>query len=183
MSVQSFDVLHPKASGFSKSQIAKIAGEISKKLNFIAGESSIRDVLEKKGFKIKTRSFMDWAEKHDSIHVKFEDGEENPDIRVYLSETSSQFRENFTLAHELGHFVLHYIIPGHQNNRSEFMATRNGEPELVEFEANRFSAEFLMPRDTFTQKADTFNQSESKLSAYFKVSQEAVRVRIQDLNI
>ena len=90
--------------------------------------------------------------------------------------TSSPLRDNFTIAHELGHLFLHKTEESKEFHRS-------GEPKTEEVEANIFAAEFLMPEDEFKNKAKEFNNSERMLASYFGVSPAAALVRMAVLNI
>ncbi len=88
-------------------------------------------------------------------------------------------RQRFTMAHELGHFVLH------QKNGREFidkvLYRNNLDSNLEEVEANAFAAELLMPEDDFRHYlSDKSNQIED-ISTYFNVSALAVRIRAKNL--
>ncbi|MDF2437776.1 MAG: hypothetical protein K0Q95_2152 [Bacteroidota bacterium] len=106
------------------------------------------------------------------------DGELLPDEDylpvIYLNKNLSGDRQRFTLAHELGHLIMHYakdFIPSMTDNFEE--------------EANRFASEFLMPENdikasfyggvSFPQLAD--------LKRYWKVSMAALIRRGKDLGM
>ncbi|MGV8838812.1 MAG: ImmA/IrrE family metallo-endopeptidase [Bauldia sp.] len=72
---------------------------------------------------------------------------------IYNNRIASKGRINFTLAHELGHFLLHRLA--HPNG------IRCGEKDVanwdspfgqIEHQANVFAANFLMPRDDFRRQ-------------------------------
>ena len=90
--------------------------------------------------------------------------------------TSSPLRDNFTIAHEIGHLELHDTKRTQQFHRS-------GKPTSEEIEANIFAAEFLMPEDEFKEAAKRFNNSERMLASYFGVSPAAALVRMTVLGI
>ena len=77
------------------------------------------------------------------------DGELVPEKRIIrLNINRPVNRQRFTLAHELGHFVLYHQGRDLENERSEV----NGDPldetaiqKLQNAEANKFAAELLMP--------------------------------------
>lgn len=87
---------------------------------------------------------------------------ESPAILIdpSLDQNSPQFR--FTMAHELGHLVLHGKLnlrsedldnpPGHiEDSRSHFLIGRKPlrtERDWLEWQANRFASAILMPRAT-----------------------------------
>lgn len=85
-------------------------------------------------------------------------------------------RARFTVAHELGHFVL-----GHQgmSARSAFKDEmyRSAEENNREKEADYFAECFLMPADLIAENADQF-----EIAQRFQVSEEAARIRLENLD-
>ena len=67
------------------------------------------------------------------------------DARIVISQQFSETSRRFTIAHEIGHWVLH---PGVKHHRDRPMASsardRNRRPQ-VEIEADVFAVELLMP--------------------------------------
>jgi Zn-dependent peptidase ImmA (M78 family)/transcriptional regulator with XRE-family HTH domain len=81
-------------------------------------------------------------------------------------------RMRFTLAHELGHIVLHSHIPS------------MGENVDVEMEADQFAAEFLMPAADITGHLMSVSYSSlSGLKLYWKTSMQALLVRADHLGL
>ncbi|SKA85742.1 Zn-dependent peptidase ImmA, M78 family [Paucidesulfovibrio gracilis DSM 16080] len=97
---------------------------------------------------------------------------------IYLSNATSQLRDNFTIAHELGHYFLHTDIkaPG------DCIHTRRGS-NRKEWEANWFAAELLMPAEEFTAAAKEHNNNAYRLATLFEVSPSAAMVRLTALNL
>jgi Zn-dependent peptidase ImmA (M78 family) len=93
---------------------------------------------------------------------------------VYLSALTSPLRDNFTIAHELGHYFLH--LP--PKIETPILLPRYGN-SLIESQANRFAAAFLMPRAELREKALEFQKNISLLASHFEVSPSAVNVRMQ----
>jgi Zn-dependent peptidase ImmA (M78 family) len=102
-------------------------------------------------------------------------------------------RQRFTVAHELGHLLLHetraMIVDTHVYRRDEVssMGTKKEERE-----ANAFAAELLMPRDFVElafdsvlneQPAITASQLVSRLAGDFEVSEQAMGIRLGNLGI
>lgn len=95
-------------------------------------------------------------------------------------------RRRFTVAHELGHF----LIPSHSGNRN---CTANDLRELRrdsdhrrrEAEANRFAAGLLMPRDWFSRDLDQLGDADvthvQTLAKKYRTSLEATSNRYTDL--
>lgn len=97
---------------------------------------------------------------------------------VYVSAFTSQMRDNFTIAHELAHFLLH---TDHQAE-GEVAFNRYGN-ERAEIEANCFAAELLMPEAEFKRYALENSGDEYLLAAKFGVSVAAARVRKRALGV
>ncbi|MBM3239954.1 ImmA/IrrE family metallo-endopeptidase [Candidatus Poribacteria bacterium] len=99
----------------------------------------------------------------------------------------SQGRERFTIAHELGHFLLH---SDESTSASIFFACRekdihstvsNRNRRGKESEANRFAAELLMPERLVEQLAQRWKASIPKMAHRFDVSAEAMGIRLTQL--
>jgi Zn-dependent peptidase ImmA (M78 family) len=95
------------------------------------------------------------------------------------------YRQRFTIAHELGHFILHKeeVIHYDTEPKEEGMFFRaNGEISNYETEANHFAAELLMPEDMVRQdfeKTPVIN----KLKDKYGVSDEAMKYRLVNLGL
>lgn len=124
------------------------------------------------------------------------DDEGNPYICV--NKNHSATRQSFTIAHEIGHFVLHEhildnksIVPSFYklgegiNNcvmqRSE-LDVNSEEYRKNEIQANQFAADLLMPRDEFIKQANLCD-SIQELASVFKVSVGAASIRANNLGI
>lgn len=95
-------------------------------------------------------------------------------------------RRRFTVAHELGHF----LIPSHEGNRQCTMADlresrRDDVHRRREREANRFAAGLLMPRDWFSRDLDQLGDADvthvQTLAKKYRTSLEATSNRYTDL--
>ena len=76
----------------------------------------------------------------------------------YNSSIRSTGRQNFTLGHELGHYLMHRHLSG----KPIFCAKRdmwtwNSAYGQMEFEANKFASYLLMPLDDFREQTVSFN--------------------------
>ena len=89
-------------------------------------------------------------------------------------------RQLFTMAHELGHYVLHRKTVGSFEDATLFRADNYGDWG-VEREANLFAARFLMPEDEFRDAVREFDGSVKKIAEFFGVSALAVKVRANEL--
>ncbi len=98
-------------------------------------------------------------------------------FQINLSPVTSPLRDNFTIAHELGHYFLHY-----DRSKKEVQTFARYGNNKQEIEANRFAAAFLMPKPRFEKAMKDFNNSVLLIAAKFQVSESAVRVRMESIN-
>ena len=69
---------------------------------------------------------------------------------IYNSTINSKGRINFTLAHELGHYLLHrQLLPERIRCSSRDMGDWRSERGQIEAQANKFASFLLMPLDDF----------------------------------
>lgn len=73
---------------------------------------------------------------------------------IRVNDTHPPVRQRFTIAHELGHLLLHGYTAPHADRSFRFRDTRSSEGSaLEEVEANQFAAELLMPRALLLKEA------------------------------
>ena len=105
------------------------------------------------------------AESYDGALLRIRDAQRG--CIVVNSRIREESRKRFTLAHEIGHFVL----PGQPEVSSPCKQQRieNWDADLYrpELEANRFAAEILMPRELMAE----FVQSEPSLESIRSIAQ------------
>ena len=106
---------------------------------------------------------------HDAFSLWTDEDLRRPTIVLTAGKPGDRMR--FSLAHELGHLVLHQAVQG---SRSE-----------VESEADAFAAEFLMPRETMKRelKAPLILTQLVELKQIWGVSVQALVVRAKDLDV
>lgn len=95
----------------------------------------------------------------------------------FVDEDEPSYRQRFTAAHELGHFILHrdYIGDGIADN---YLLRAEGLSSRQEREANQFAADLLMPRDLIAQAMrDGYTEVDS-LAELFKVSKVAMAIQL-----
>lgn len=112
---------------------------------------------------------------------------------IFVNSNMYEPRKNFTIAHELGHHYLgHALTDGTIIcDKSALDASNNERPE-TEKEADYFASCLLMPKDLIMQKTKDFGMGNKNysnealidyLKDFFKVSKEALRYRLIELNI
>lgn len=116
---------------------------------------------------------MDGDSREETLRVSSEN-----DFVIFLPYSSSAARDNFTIAHELGHYFLHTDF----DNDEVLHHTRRGSNRR-EWEANWFAAELLMPEEDFRNEAINFDNDEILLARRFGVSPAAANVRMSALGI
>jgi Zn-dependent peptidase ImmA (M78 family) len=104
---------------------------------------------------------------------------------LIIGVNSSQHpnRQRFTIAHEIGHFILHKGFNLHVDE--DFCINRDGSSNLDEREANRFAAELLMPEELIEADLSRFEYVNeaivSLLASKYKVSAQAMQIRLTNL--
>ena len=88
-------------------------------------------------------------------------------------------RNRYTLAHELGHYILH------KDKNVDLVDTtffRNNETDSIEYMANEFAAKLLMPEDKVRDFVDNQGiKNIGELAEKFVVSASAMKYRIISL--
>ncbi|MGL5549566.1 MAG: ImmA/IrrE family metallo-endopeptidase [Culicoidibacterales bacterium] len=116
---------------------------------------------------------------------------------IRINKEHREQRQKFSLAHEFAHLVLHTdflkVLTGKtETETAEFPFLRSKIGGRKEIEANKFAAEFLLPKELFLEKYDLkcdCDDKESKteiiqaLASEFYVSQHFVEVRGKNLGI
>lgn len=99
----------------------------------------------------------------------------------YIRNTDVEQRQRFTLAHELGHFVLNHG-GGFRDNSASFNIYNYDQREI---DANAFAAELLMPKlaiDYVIEKLKNIH-SIDEFARLFNVSIPAMTYRLKNLGI
>ena len=92
------------------------------------------------------------------------------DFDIYLPNFTGSLRDRFTIGHELGHYFLHS-----KGGKITGKLARYGT-SLIEYEANCFSAGFLMPEKKF-QKCLDEKMSVIQIAGRFETSWSSVKFR------
>lgn len=101
---------------------------------------------------------------------------ENGKPVIYINRNDSMPRQNFTLAHEIGHHVLNHGSALRDTERTILSV----DPK--EREANVFAANLLMP-DSYVKKAIEVIgvNSVDEMAEIFSVSAPAIRIKMKEL--
>ncbi|PWC05427.1 ImmA/IrrE family metallo-endopeptidase [Agromyces badenianii] len=101
------------------------------------------------------------------------------DFTVHLPPMTSDRRDRFTIAHELGHYFLHYLQPEETGERG----FGRGSQSRAETQANYFAASLLMPSEVFKNSFRKCGGDLWTLADDFGVSHRAAEVRAQVLGL
>lgn len=169
-------------SNLNKDAIANLAKQVAGHVNYVAG-GEMESVVSKMGGEIQ---YMDLygvgaGGNSDSGSIQI-DGFRK--FKITLAHHTGVLRDRFTIAHELGHYVLHYLYPKQFQGQDlgKVMAQRYGSG-LEETEANIFAACFLMPADEYKVEYKKLAGSHTDLSEKFGVSTRASRLRASNLDL
>lgn len=86
-------------------------------------------------------------------------------------------RQYFTIAHEIGHLVLHPEL------ETDIYRTNFDKFDLKEEEADYFAGCLLMPRSLIIKAFYFLDKSIDQMAEYFNVSQSAMNVRVRVLGL
>lgn len=106
------------------------------------------------------------------------------------SDIQFEARRRFTIAHEIGHFILHRKLEVHSENDSTLNWFQDTEKQAIsgiqEYEANDFASELLMPEEIFRKDAGSYKFSPAHLrwlAEGFNTSLTSTIFRIVHLDI
>ncbi len=98
---------------------------------------------------------------------------------IRVNGNHSPKRQRFTMAHEYAHFCLH------KDDRGTFVDEtiyfRKSNESSIEYNADLFASELLMPEDKFRKLVEEGEKSLRKLSDLFNVSISAATIRAEFL--
>lgn len=98
---------------------------------------------------------------------------------IIVNEKYSATRNLFTVAHEIGHYILH----DGTNNRYDQYHKYTPEERKKEYEANDFAGKLLMPEYKFIEVFKKYNGISLDIANIFGVSIRACEVRAFNLGL
>jgi len=166
-------MVETKPSPLSYDAIAGYAEQVAVKNNLHAkGAADLTSLVANLGGKIEaSESFFG----EESLRVH---GRRN--FTIVLPALTSSRRDRFTIAHELGHYFVHYLMDEEaaQEGHSEKIFTRGGR-DRAETQANVFPASLLMPQEAFKAALARFGNDWDAIARHFEVSPRAAEVRAE----
>lgn len=168
----------PKECGLRRGSVHRLAESVGVQLGYSPGDD-LEELIDKIGGKIE---YQDFWELESSVAGSIRIRDQN-DFTIYLPSYTSVERDRFTIAHELGHYVLHYLYPRQQgNDPGPIQAQRYGTGR-VEWEANWFAAAFLMPSEAFKKSFAEYDGDLVDVAEEFDVSIRAAQIRAKSFKL
>ncbi|MFS8145954.1 ImmA/IrrE family metallo-endopeptidase [Rhizobium sp. BR 249] len=156
----------------SKSAVDKLAANVAKQVGYTPG-ADLLPIVRQLGGEIGINDLWSVSDATSgSITI-----EENGAFKISLASHTGVVRDRFTVAHELGHYVLHFLWPNQNGKRTGAIMARRYGTGRVEWEANWFAAGFLMPEPAFRAAWKELRGSLHLVANRFEVSIEAASVR------
>jgi hypothetical protein len=113
--------------------------------------------------------------------VKDVSGRSPSGFAIHINARDPHRRQRFTLAHELGHYVLHLDLIGDGLTDDALYRSKLGD--WHERQANRWAANTLMPAGLVSGLYIGGMTSPTELSDALDVSEQAVRIRLSELRV
>ena len=162
--------------------------------------SRARQLLKKAGVVKAPVRVEDMADACGSVEIRYRsfDGDlsgmvyrhSDGSIVIGVNSTHSVFRQRFTIAHELGHVLMHKDEDLHVDD-GQVIGLRNEESSKAiqpkEIEANAFAAELLMPETFLRPRVEElppdleWDEAVELLAREFQVSTVAMTYRLTNL--
>ena len=152
------------------SKVRRKADELTKP--YSAPPIPVLEIAEQKGVHV---IFADFGE-HSSTVAGFCDFEESV---LFVNSKDIVPRQNFTMAHELGHWILHRDIYLEEPDTYPFLPRFQSveDPDPLEKEANYFAANLLVPERLLRP---VLRSSSSALANAFAVSRTMMEYRLKN---
>ena len=177
---------------YTNEEIESIAETLNRKYKIKSQHNSddkslnIEDLVYMLGGNIEKVAFVDVGANTMSINsaTQGDDGRwKDVSFVIKVSAADSPRRQNFTLAHEVGHLFLHYLKANPANRKKSFNRISYLEGGNIEREANIFAGALLMPSKEYKEVYDNCEGDLIEVANVFDVSVPAAEVRASVLGI
>jgi Zn-dependent peptidase ImmA (M78 family) len=129
---------------------------------------TVHELAEMYGLTVFTAAFED---KNISGYIDLDNK------RIVVNEENAEVHQNFSIAHELGHWIMHKDAvekDEEEKIRIVYRKPMGEETDPIELEANAFAAYLLVPEEMFKRFQD---KSDHELAQIFNVSQSLIGYR------
>jgi Zn-dependent peptidase ImmA (M78 family) len=150
-------------------EIDQAIEDILQKTSSVRGNVDLISLSKELGLAVKYAPFLDAAKGVSGV-IKYSDPP-----TIYIKKSLNMERQRFTLAHEIGHYVLH------KKEGVDFRVDNldySEEDTIQETEANYFAGVLLLPRNILL-KAKENGLSKGAIAKIFGVSETVVDVRLR----
>lgn len=162
-------------------------------------KNAIKSLQLKKDFVIDVEKIIELCGIQIDYDIIDESGKFDSEAnKILVNSLEPDTRQRFTLAHELGHFVLNHQGVNHRSDNSSVYS--NEQSRLNEIAANQFAAELIMPKELVrkcliqTMKdlnydlKQTFDESDLEyiyedMAQKMNVSKQALKYRLNNLKV
>ncbi|ADU28479.1 XRE family transcriptional regulator [Evansella cellulosilytica] len=172
-----FPVLQNREMYEGKDNPEEVALSIRKSMNL--GLEPIHDIIEVAELMGFTVINMDYQEDKVDAFSSMNTVNGNSYFVITTGDSGSFYRQQFSIAHEIGHWVLHQSINPQELDKDEY--------KTMEDEANKLASIFLLPKESFGEELKS--QIVDEIDTYYNlkrkwnVSMAAMIKRARDLNI
>lgn len=152
--------------------IETLADELRINSGFEKKYISVEEIARNLGFEVFGTTFKDSNISGKVIH--------NDDVKeIYVADESYE-RQRFTIAHEIGHIILHHEA-GESINEVDYR-TSDKDFNRKEFQANAFASALLMPKKEAIKTWESLSDVDD-FAEYFEVSKKAASIRLLNLGL
>ena len=158
-------------------EIINKVNQIREKYLLTAIPTALDKILIAENIEVKEKDFSEIEEKV-KIPISGILYIENGNKLIFVNIRDNKRRQVFTIAHELGHYYLHY------NERDNVFISYRGDNNPIEVEANKFAAELLLPSDKVRKEYDLMSfPTASRLADKFTVSEQAMSIKLEQMEL
>ncbi len=162
-------------SSYNTEQIESITDTIHEAMNIDNNTViNVIDIAQNLGFDVFA---SDFTEDNVSGMVINSSSEKS----IYVNVDDMPERQRFTIAHEIGHIVLHHVDQEEEYRTVDFRSN-NEKYDPREYEANNFAASLLIPREKAIYEWKKLNDVDD-FALTFKVSKSAAAIRLNNLGL
>lgn len=155
--------------------IEQKAQDLLDKYNITSVPVFVESIATNEGFNLYQAKFPD---ENISGYIDLSDKE------IVINSSDPANRQTFTIAHELGHHILHTELLIENPDLGIFYRNWINNYNQEEKEANAFAAALLMPKKQMSEALKKYKDAPDYLLAkYFGVSLDAFRYRVVNLKL
>jgi Zn-dependent peptidase ImmA (M78 family) len=127
-------------------------------------------------FGLKVYNSNIWGDEISGMIVRDAERGGKSGYAIYVNGKHAPVRRRFTIAHEIGHYVLHRSLIG--DGVQDDALYRSKLSGAIEAEANRFAADLLMPWNLINQEMAAGTSTVEDLAREFGVSKSSMSIRL-----